>query len=125
MTKTYVPATQIKAPDKMVAIAIVVPIGLRLMASIPPFKWYVSYNQKNPAKPYVYQAAKSAAAIPMRYEKIGTAMARTMPTTTPRKHRDVHTVQPSTVCEWTCSECRKNRTKTSFAAVWTYIPPAL
>jgi hypothetical protein len=95
--------------------------------------------------PYVYQDAKRLAAMPIKYEKMGTAIAScnhrvsinvdllckeckartTNATATARRQRNVHTLQPRTVCECRCRECRKNLTKSSFAAVCEYSPPAL
>jgi hypothetical protein len=41
-TETYVPATQMKAPSMIVETASRVPTGRRLIALIPPLRWYMS-----------------------------------------------------------------------------------
>ena len=66
--------------------------------------------------PYVYHDAKSDAVIPARYEKIGTAVAKTNATAAEAKQRKTYADQPSQVCVWMWYVCRKRRTKTSFAA---------
>jgi hypothetical protein len=71
-----------------------------------------------------HQDAKSDAAIPIRYVKIGTAMASTNAMATATKHRKVQTTQPNTVWVWRWREFRKKRMKSSLAAVCEYRPPA-
>ncbi len=51
--------------------------------------------------PYVYHDAKTEAVIPVRYEKMGTALANMNAIATAAKQRTTHTDQPRTVCEWT------------------------
>ena len=99
MIETYVPATHMNAPASTVSTASVVLSHLLLIASSPPFKWYVSYSQKKPATPYVYHDAKREAVIPVRYEKMGTALARTNATATDVKQSRTHVDHPRTVWE--------------------------
>lgn len=116
LIETYVPATQMKPPARMVRIETMDMTG-RLYKPIRPSNWTVSYHQKNPAMPYVYHEANKAAEIPIRYEKIGTDIARIKAKATAIKHKMVHTDHPRKVCSYTCLEWRKRRTKTNLAAV--------
>ena len=52
-----------------------------------------------PAQANVDHDAKTDAVIPMRYEKMGTPVARMKATATAAKQSTVHTDQPKIVCE--------------------------
>lgn len=65
LIETYVPATQMNAPEIAVRIERRNITG-RLYNPIRPSNWIVSCNQKNPARPYVYHEANKAAEIPIK-----------------------------------------------------------
>ena len=93
-------------------------IGRRLHAETPSsVRQYVSWNQKAPAMPYVYQLANSDAAIPIGYEKIGTPTAKTKESAFMTKIKKAYIPQPVNMWLWRCSELRNRRMEINFAAV--------
>ena len=65
----YSPATHMKAPAMIVKMLMTNIVLFLRYPTIPPSRYQVSWSQKAPARPYVYQDANKAAAIPVRYEK--------------------------------------------------------
>ena len=75
--------------------------------------------------PYVYQLANKLAAIPIKYEKIGTPTASTNEAAFISTIKNVQVPHPSNVWLCRCFEFLKSRRKINFAAVCAYKLPAI